>query len=265
MLSEKSYNLRDIKKKLQELGLSISQSSVYLATLKLKKASVLDIAKTTNIQRPTIYDAVRILEQSGLVGYVVEGSKKYIVPNKPDNLTTLIQKKQKLACSLIPDLEDIYEDSRSLPPKIRFFQGEEGLKKLTEVILTSKEKKIRTLADYEENIQKPFSEQFLRRLWKARTQKNIFGHILYTNKSLSLLKKSPDYNEIGNIKYNREVRILPKELDMNILYTIVDNNVLFWSSKEENYSFHFSSPSYANSLKSIFDFLWNQSEKFPKS
>lgn len=264
MSSDKRYTQRHIEKTLGELGLSGTQSALYLALLKRKKVTVLDLFRETGIQRPTIYDALETLEQFGLITRIVEGAKKFILPNHPKNIDIYLAKKQKLAEELLPTLADIYNAHSPLPPKIRFFQGEEGLKKLTGVILTSKEKVIRTIADYEENIQKPFTKKFQRNLWKTRTQKHIFGHILYSQKSIELLSQNPDYNEIGNIRYNREVRILPKEVDLSILYTIVDDNVLFWSSKEEGYSFHIQSPSYANSLKSLFDFLWVQSEKFPK-
>ena len=242
-----------------------TQSALYLALLKRKKATVLDLFRETGIQRPTIYDALETLEQFGLIMRIAEGAKKFILPSHPKNITLYLAKKRKLAEELLPALADIYNKENVLPPKIRFFQGEEGLKKLSEVILTSKNKLIRTIADYDQNIQQSFAKNFLRSLWASRSRKHIFGHILYTTKSIPQLRKNPDYGEIGNIRYNREVRILPAEIDINILYTLVDDNVLFWSSKKEGYSFHIQSPSYANSLKSLFDFLWAQSQKFPEN
>ena len=264
MLSKKQYNRKSIEKQLMSLGFSPTQAAVYLAILKLKKTTVLQISRETGIQRPTIYDCIAFLENSALVTHGAEGSKKFILPEKPNNLLTLIEQKHTLAKGLLSPLTTLYQTNQPEPPKIRFFQGEEGLKKLTNVILTSKDKTIRTLASYEENIKKPFTETFQKNLWNARAQKHIFGHILYTQKDIPFLSQSRDHGETGNIRYNREVRILPPEINLDILYTIVDDNVLFWSSKEEGYSFHIQSPSYANSLKSLFDFLWAQSEKFPK-
>ena len=262
MSSKQLYNRRSLGKQLSSLGLSTTQSTVYLALLTLKKSTVLEIARETHIQRPTIYDALHALEDYGLVQWIIEGSKKYITPNHPENIALYLEKKKQLATTILPTLEDIYETNNPLPPKIRFFQGTESLEKLADTILTSESKVIRTLADYEQNIQKPFSEKYLRTLWEARTRKHILGKILYTHKSIPLLEKNKDYYEIGNIRYNREIRILPQEIDLTVLYTLVDNNVLFWSSQEERYSFHIKSPSYAQSLTSLFDFLWSQSKDF---
>lgn len=261
MMSPKLYK-QGIDRQLQLLGLSEVQTKIYISILRAKRTTVLQIARDTGIQRPTIYDNVAFLENSLLVSTVVVGARKSIVPNNPENLFLLIKQKQNVAHEVVPVLQDLYRLEEKSEPAVRFFRGEEGLKKLANVILTCEEKEIRSLADYERNIQKPFSERYLRTLWEARSRKHIFGKILYTHESIPALKKNKDYSDTGNIRFNREVRILPKPIKLVVPYTIVDNNVLFWGPKEEEVSFQFISEAYATSLKSLFDYLWSVSEPF---
>lgn len=260
MLSPSLYK-QGIERQLSQLGLSEVQAKIYLSILRARKTTVLQIARDTGIQRPTIYDNVAFLEKSLLVCTIVEGARKYIVPNNPENLFLLIKQKQSVAQEIVPSLQELYRHEEKHDPAVRFYRGEEGLKKLADVILTSDEKEIRTLADYERNIQKPFSERYLRTLWEARSRKHILGKILYTHSSVPALKANKDYTDTGNIRFNREVRILPEPIQLSVLYTIVDNHVLFWGPKEEDVSFQFTSEAYANSLKSLFDYLWSISKK----
>jgi hypothetical protein len=173
----------------------------------------------------------------------------------------MLQKKEQVVTSILPSLQEVFESGEAKEPDVRFYRGKEGLEKLADIILTSKEKEIWTVADYERNIRDPFSEKYLHSLWEARNRKHIFGKILYTHSSLPALRKNKDYSEIGNIRFNREVRILPESIELSVLYTIVDNNVLFWGTKDEEMAFQFVSESYSNSLKSLFAYLWSVSGK----
>jgi hypothetical protein len=195
---------------------------------------------------------------------VVQSGKKYIVPANPENLELLVQQRQVAVREALPVLRHLYDRESSTDPQVRFYRGDEGLKKLADVILSSKSKVMRTIADYERNIREPFSKQYLHTLWEARNRKHIFGRVLYTHANIQALLAEKDFSETGNIRYNREVRILPKSIELSVLYTIVDDNVLFWGSKADELAFQFVSRSYADSLTSLFDYLWDVSEKLPQ-
>lgn len=249
---------------LMQLGLTHVQAQIYLATLAAKRTTVLQISRDTGIQRPTIYDNVKELERHMLVSTVVDSGRKYLVPNDPRALASMLKHKEVVLGDVLPSLEAEYKVAHPQDADVRFFRGEEGLQALADVLLTSKEKVIRTIADYERNIEEPFSERYLRKLWNARSRKHIHGKILYTTKSVEKLRQNKDYSEIGNIRYDREVRILPEAIKLSVLYTLVDNRVLFWGTKHEDVAFQFVSKSYADSLKSMFDYLWEVSTPFPE-
>lgn len=245
-------------KQLSSFGLTENQANIYVSLLGLKKATVLQIARKTGLQRPTIYDNISRLQDIGLVTKILERGKPMFIPEDPQSIHSYLSKQQKEASVLIPELQSLF-GQESVKQDIKFFRGAEGLKRLTDVILQSKEKEIRTIGNYQENIRGMFSKRFLEELWHARTRRNTKARILFSYAAVEPLKKERAYSEIGNIRYNREVRILPEAINLHVLYTIVDDNVLFWSNQKEGYSFLFKSNSYADSLKTLFDFLWSVS------
>lgn len=248
-------------KQLIEIGLSKAQGQIYLKLLQLKQASVLTLARQTNLQRPTIYDNLTKLEALGLISWVQVGGRKMVFVANPQALVRMFAIKQKKAEELLPEFKELYNQGRPLAPKIIFFHGNEGYKRLANIIPTATDKVIRSIGSYAENIRAGFTDKFLKELWQARARHKIKAHVLFTHADRQLLIKDKAYSEIGNIRYNREVRILPPGIELSVLYTIVDDKVLFWSSKKEDFGMYFQSISYANSLITLFDHLWNSSQK----
>jgi sugar-specific transcriptional regulator TrmB len=249
-----------ILRKLEELGLTNTQAKIYTGLIKLKKATVLQIARDTNIQRPTVYENAKILEKQGLIYQTLVGSKKYLAAEDPKRLYILLDKKRQLARETVEELSRIDEISTSEKTVIKLYNGTEGAKRLTEIMLHAKVKQVRTIGSYKENVSQLFSKRFLNDLWNLRQKRGVHTKVLYPEKEKSALSNNSFYTEVSNIRYNRKVRIMPKGVDFNVLYTVVDDKVLFWSSTKENFFYCIESQSYANSIRTLFDFLWNQSE-----
>lgn len=240
------------------LGLTEKQGQIYLSIQKRGVSSVLDIFRDTHIQRPTIYENAVTLESLGLVETVVKGTKKRLTATAPERLQDLIKQKQLVAQELIEDLALIKKDETPRNP-VRLYAGREGAKKLANLILESRGKRVLTLGNHE-LLYTLFTERDLHRLWEARVTKNIHVEALFPSSDTLTLQSNKDYSEIGNIRYNRTVRILPASIDWEVMYTIVDDNVLFWSAQKEDLFFQFTSPSYAASLRTVFQVLWQISK-----
>lgn len=244
--------------KLLALGLTEKQGQIYLSLQRNGASTVLDIFRDTHIQRPTIYENAILLESLGLVEIVVKGTKKYLVATAPERLQALIKQKEAVAQELIEDLATIKQGGVLRNP-VRLYAGHEGAKKLAQLILESKGKKVLTLGNYS-LLYALFRESDLRRLWEARVAKNIQIDALFPTTDRLELQKNKDYSESENLRYNRRVRILPPSIQWDVMYTIVDDNVLFWSAQKEDFFFQFSSLSYAQSLRTVFESLWKDSE-----
>ncbi|QQR78548.1 MAG: hypothetical protein IPJ68_05780 [Candidatus Moraniibacteriota bacterium] len=244
--------------KLMALGLTEKQGQIYISIQKHGICSVLDIFRDTHIQRPTIYENAVTLESLGLIETVVKGAKKRLAATAPERLQALIKQKELVACELVEDLASIKKGDVLRNP-VRLYAGREGAKKLADLILESKGKTVLTLGNHE-LLYALFTERDLRRLWEARVAKNIHVEALFPSSDRPTLQRNKDYSETGNIRYNRTVRVLPASIDWGVMYTIVDDNVLFWSAQKEDFFFQFSSPSYAASLRTVFQILWQISK-----
>lgn len=240
--------------KLSALGLTEKQGQIYLSLQRNGASTILDIFRDTHIQRPTIYENATLLESLGLIETVIKGKKKHLVATAPEHLQTLIKKKETVASELIEDLATIRQGEVLRNP-VRLYAGREGAKKLANLILESKGGEVLTLGNYQ-LLYTLFRESDLRRLWEARASKDIAVKTLFPASDLLVLQKNKDYSESGNFRYNRQVRILPPSIQWGVMYTIVDDNVLFWSTQKEDFFFQFSSSSYAQSLRTVFESLW---------
>lgn len=246
--------------KLMALGLTEKQALIFLSIQKNGTASVLEIFRDTHIQRPTIYENAIVLEELGLIETVIKGSKKRFTATAPERILALIADKERIAKEIVEDLATMKQGKVPRAP-VRLYAGKEGAKKLAQLILNSHGKKVYTFGNHE-LLYSLFTEEYLRRLWEARVVKHIEVDTLFPASDLPQLQKNKDYSEIGNIRSGRRVRILPDSITWNVMYTIVDDTVLFWSSADEDFFFQFTSPSYAQSLKSTFLTLWDISTPF---
>src|SRR3989338_8763947 len=91
---------------LKELGLSDYESRAFEATVKLGKASAIQISRLGRVSYGRIYEVLASLENKGLVKVVPEKTKKFI-PADPENLNKLIEEKEKILSSLREDVKKL--------------------------------------------------------------------------------------------------------------------------------------------------------------
>lgn len=125
----------DIKQGLLSLGLSENQSRVYIACLQLGIDTVMHIAKSAELKRPTVYLILDDLETQGLVTKVKKGKKTLYKAEKPERILTDIKIKEKLAEDLLPSLNAIYNIDPE-KPNIKIAEGISGVRSVYNGIFT---------------------------------------------------------------------------------------------------------------------------------
>lgn len=116
----------EIKPTLEQLGLEGKKADVYLASLELGSASVIEIAKKASIKRTTSYDILMDLKAIGLISETIKGKKRLFIGENPEKIQKDLQKKEGLFSEILPQLKSIHNIS-GVKPKIRYFEGKEGL------------------------------------------------------------------------------------------------------------------------------------------
>jgi predicted DNA-binding transcriptional regulator len=137
--------LEDIKASLQELGLSVKESDVYLSMLELGPASIQDIAKKAGVNRTTTYVMIEGLKRFGLVSTFDKGKKTFFLAETPQRLLALvsaelsgIERKRDRLQAQIPHLLAIFNTIQD-KPKVRFIDGDSGISDIRREIVESRE------------------------------------------------------------------------------------------------------------------------------
>ncbi len=124
----------DIKKLFTSLGLSETETKLYLASLELGPSSIQDIAKKAGLSRTATYASVEELQRRGLMSTYEKGKKRVFAAEEPervvDHFTEAIHGMEQQLGTLrrmLPELKMMGGGER---PTVRFFEGVEGLRAL---------------------------------------------------------------------------------------------------------------------------------------
>ena len=126
----------DLTIPLGEYGMEPKEARTYLAILEVGPASISDIAKKSGIKRPTTYNHIESLIRKQFVYKTTKGKRMLYVAQKPERLLSLLEEKRKAVEQLLPYLESLYT-STPRQPKIRLYEGREGVKAAYEEIFST--------------------------------------------------------------------------------------------------------------------------------
>ncbi|MEK7130462.1 MAG: helix-turn-helix domain-containing protein [Patescibacteria group bacterium] len=251
-----------LEKILEDLGLSEKETKVYLACLELGESAPADIAKHSGINRATTYVIAEKLTKDGLISQLEKGKKTYFTAENPEQLLRLLRKqeqdiknKEQEFQKYLPELKTIF-DTAGERPKVRFFEGKEGVQAIREDFLKSKDKKIEEIYS-DDNVADLFSEDELREVREMRKHRKVKLRGIYTRKE-GKLKEVPLHglNELRFIPHHR----FP--IDSDILF--YDNKVAIFAFKGKLVGVIIENKAITDSLRSIFNLAWEAAEKYDK-
>jgi sugar-specific transcriptional regulator TrmB len=116
---------------LEELGLSVEESKVYLAVLELGGSFASAIAKKAGVARVNCYHTLGNLVKKGLISTLSKNGVKYFTVDSPKILVNQMEEKFLHAKKILPELLSI-TNSMAYKPKIQYYEGEQGLKNIFE-------------------------------------------------------------------------------------------------------------------------------------
>ena len=149
-------------------------------------------------------------------------------------------------------METPQKQSKNLP-KIETYETNEEFKTLATQSLDSKEKAIYYMGSVE-NLAAVFDEEYDRGYYiPTRMERNVFLKMLIPETPAMIEYKGRDSQE------NRETRFLKEELQMDNSIMLYDDKVIFFSDADEKYALSMTSNSIAESMKKIFNKMWQTS------
>lgn len=238
---------------LLKIGLSDEEARVYLACLEIGGGPVSVIARKAGAQRVSCYYTIDNLLQKKLLSQYNKNGVKCFAPEPPEQLLKITEERMSLAKSLMPELKSLISTS-AFKPKIRFYEGRDGVEKVFTESLTAK----REILGYT-NLRHvtEFFPDFFRSYTHTKLKKNIKTRYL-----------SPTTVETVHVLDT----FLPEKYDTNLIEILLvnknqflfENEVLIFGNSvgivslntDELLGLIVESPTFARTMKAVFDLAW---------
>jgi len=240
-------NIRD---QLSEIGLSPTESALYLASLTRGPASVLALSTITKLNRPLLYRTLGELVEKGVFRTTVTGKRKLFVAVPPKQLLGYLKMKEGILKDLLPELEAL-SSIGTKEPRVLYFEGREQIQELLKTQNTSSSKLI-----YSYFPSKYMIQLFGKAKLEAVIQERIKKHI--TVKILRPAHAEEEYEgwELRD-EALREVRHIPEDKALEMGIVVFDNKVNLFSPIDENFGIQIESYSYSSLMRYFFEVLWS--------
>ncbi len=243
---------------LQKIGLSDKMAKVYSAVLEFGPQTAQQIAQKTGMLRPTVYVQVVALINKGLMSRIEKGSKTYFMAESPENLERLLEEKISFVKSASSELKKVISQLNALfltaedKPKIRFFEGKEGLLTMIKDFATSKFDSAEEFVPIDKAFQTipPTDDDFRHKL--ASKFKKIPMRIIYTSQKGPILKAKEG---------SRERRFIPLEkFPCSGSITIYGNKVALMAENSHLVGTIIENHEIASTLRALFNLTWESIE-----
>jgi len=241
-----------IKQSLKDLNLSENEVKVYVALTQLGESSASKIAKKANLPRTT---AISILEKLALHNYIsfyqYKGMKYYELES-PKVLQNVFSHKLEIAQGLEDFLKDLYRTEAHFP-FANVYDSKKSIKSFIQNVLTNADKKsfvytidVPHMGDYNKVLSES-SADLMRNLKEKRqlTTKTLIPYGTFDSINPQKLKGQ-----------NIIIREMPETVQYKSSMWFIGNLLVLFSGKPP-FIVSIHHKLILESLKSVYDFLWN--------
>jgi len=248
-------------KDLEKFGLGEKRAKAYLASLELGPATAAEIAQKSGVKRATTYVEIESLMEAGLMSTYEHNKKTLFSAESPEALKRILKNQEEKLKSAENSLADILPALLSMhtyaeeKPKVRFFEGKEGLLTMQEDFLKTKDKKIEAIYNVDD-YNKVFSKEEQKIYYQTRIKKKIYARVLYNRKAGSF--------EIATDKLT-DARLIPSN---SFLFSsdlsIYGNKIAIASLQGKLVGVIIENKEMVNTLQSLFNLCWEAAEKYQR-
>ncbi len=241
------------------LGLRETEGKIYMALLELGGGYVSVLARRAKLPRVNCYHTLENLAKKGLVSFITKDNIRYYSAEPPQKIANMMEEKALYAKKILPELLSI-TNTLALKPKIKYFEGAEGLKNILEDTLTAKKE----LLGYS-NL-KGASElmgDYIQQYAVKKMKKKLKTRIICPSSREAFLYTKKYYPQNFPPELIEILYVNPKEFWFEHEITIYDNKVAVISlNPEELIGMIFESSVYARSQRAIFNLAWLGASSF---
>jgi len=246
------------KSLLEDIGLTKSEISVYLALLELGSSTTGKIVDKAKVSSSKIYEVLDKLIQKGLVSFIIKSGIKYFQASSPERIMGYMEEKENKLSEqknelekLLPELK-IKQTLSKYNSEATIFKGIEGAKTAFDDVLTSLNKGEEYYVMGASELIPSFSI-FIRQHHMKRIKKGIGVKLLFSEQAKDWVENLKDIKKLTEIKF------APSQLLASSFILIYKNKILITViSKRDITMFRIESKEVTDSFKSQFELLWTQ-------
>ena len=183
-------------KDLMKLGLSGREARTYIACLEIGNGTIIEISRKAELAKSTTHDTLKSLVKKGYIHPYLRGKRKIYSAVEPEILQKKVDLQRTIVAEILPELQAIYND-KSNKPRVRFFEGEEGVKTVLEEILREADE-ILAVASVDDVFS--LLPQYFPKFTAERVAQGIPARIIFRNTKMAHSRKALDHKELRRSK-----------------------------------------------------------------
>ncbi|MEI6498739.1 MAG: helix-turn-helix domain-containing protein [bacterium] len=241
---------------LQNFGLNEKQAQIYLTLLQMGSGNIQEICKKSKIKRTTTYSVLDTLIAKGVVTVNTDATHREYYAENPKKMPRILGEEakkmiaqQKSLLEALPELTSLY-NTHATKPKIRLFEGIEGLKEIYEETLIVKQNS--EIIGYHQLalMHKHFDDTWINGYNTSRKEHQISQRAIVEDSAFARAYRQNDTTE------NRETRLIPEDK-----YPFKNENLIFGAklaiiSFKDLLGVIIESADVAQTQRSIFELAW---------
>ncbi len=239
--------MMDLQEALRKIGLSETEAKIYLALLKKKESTAVQLSKEIEVHRRTIYDNLNILLRRGIANFKIKNGVKYFQATNPESLKIFLEEKNKILSDILPNLKSFYESDEE-SPNVNVFVGLEGAKTVVEDAVKS-EKNIYWVGGglfFFKALK--FSRKFIEQKAKKMKMRTVQPNIPEIKDLLPIIKRD-------------NIRVLPKSFVSRVGYLIYENVVIIGIIQEKEITtIQIINEDSAKAFTNYFNVMWEMAK-----
>lgn len=236
-------------KDLKSAGMGTKEAGCYLALLELGEASMGELVKKSKLKRTTLYDVLDSLKEKNLVSLSKKGKRVTYVAESPKKLIESIDENKRNLEKLLPELLSV-ANSITNKPKVRYFEGVEGVKEVYRDVLRYPNQKIQAWVPENiiEELDKSFFEDFYT---PARLQNKIWAEVIASD--LPMIRH---YGQFDKVSLRTMKLIDPARFPFSVEICLYGGDKIGVMSYKDQMGLVIESESIAKTLRSVFNLQW---------
>ncbi|MCK4670271.1 MAG: hypothetical protein KAT43_03630 [Nanoarchaeota archaeon] len=230
---------------LEKLGFSPNEIKVYLVLNDHGSSKAGNVANIASLDRSSCYNALKTLQEKGLVSYVMIGKVKWFQATGPKRLLDYIKEQEEDVKAVLPELHARHKAVK-IKGQVRLFKGTKGVKSVfQDIIRTGKNNLVFGNESQLEERMPEFQLQFVRQLKESK----IFVREIV--------------REGRGAKTNnpKATRYVPKGIESPVVTNIYGEKIaiIIWTDIPE--AIIIENAAAAKAYKNFFEFMWQNAKK----